>query len=78
MTAPVKLSKRRNHISAIVETSEKTPLDEPPFIDGSASSTPRMPNSPSSLDDYAENDVFENEFLRILAKVHAALERYFL
>lgn len=69
-TVPV--HNRRNHISAIVETTEKSSTDDPPVIGGSSP----KPNSSNSSDDcLSENDVFESEFLRILAKVHGALER---
>lgn len=63
---------RRNHISAIVE--DKQPIDETSF-GGSTASTPRMPNTPLSSSNSTEDDIFESEFLRVLAKVHAALER---
>lgn len=74
LNASIRLSNRRNHISAFVETAEKPPIDETPFIDSSCTSTPRMPSTPVSGES-GDTDIFESEFLRVLAKVHASLER---
>jgi hypothetical protein len=74
LASSIKLTNRRNHISAIIETTDKLPMDETLFCE-STSSTPRMPSTPIKSPDSGDADVFENEFLRVLAKVHAALER---
>jgi hypothetical protein len=74
--ASVKLSNRRNQISAIVETTDKSPIDETIF---GGTSTPKKKSaniaSPDPSGSSVDSDIFENEFLRVLSKVHAALER---